>query len=327
MAAIITEAHPRVGLLGNPSDLYAGRVLGFTFTNFVARVRVEAAEGIELLGSEEPLRVPASVPFAGNLDPCRGRGGAELLAAALKRLVGDHPRLEEHSRGLRASFETDIPRQAGLSGSSALVVAALRAYSQHFELPLNASELARLAQEAESEELGLIAGPQDRVLQAHRGLLAMDFGDETPRVTRLDPEQLPPLLVGWDPAPGRPSGDVHAAVLERWTRGDPDVRRVMSELRELVDEGVQALADGNHDRMISLMNANFELRQSVFPIEARDQDLVTLGRDVGAGAKLCGSGGAVVFVHSDQALLGRLAQSISQAGWGALFPQVIGGDS
>jgi glucuronokinase len=327
MAAIITEAHPRVGLLGNPSDLYAGRVLGFTFTNFVARVRVEAAEGIELLGSEEPLRVPASAPFAGNLDPCRGRGGAELLAAALKRLVGDHPRLEEHSRGLRASFETDIPRQAGLSGSSALVVAALRAYSQHFELPLNASELARLAQEAESEELGLIAGPQDRVLQAHRGLLAMDFGDETPRVTRLDPEQLPPLLVGWDPAPGRPSGDVHAAVLERWTRGDPDVRRVMSELRELVDEGVQALADGNHDRMISLMNANFELRQSVFPIEARDQDLVTLGRDVGAGAKLCGSGGAVVFVHSDQALLGRLAQSISQAGWGALFPQVIGGDS
>jgi len=69
------------------------------------------------------------------------------------------------------------------------------------------------------------------------------------------------------------------------------------------------------------------LRRSIFNISPRDQELIALGRDYGAGAKLCGSGGSVVFMHPDPAALSRLAQALNQAGWSGLFPQVVGGES
>ena len=224
-------------------------------------------------------------------------------------------------------FETDIPRQAGLSGSSGIIVAALRALGLHFGVDLDPEALALLAQEAETEELGLVAGPQDRVLQAHRGLLAMDFSGSKPVVQALKPDLLPPLLLAWDQEPGQSSGDVHAGVLARWEAGDELVREVMRELPDLVEEGVAALQGGDHSRLVALMDRNFELRRSIFDITPRDQELVALGRDYGAGAKLCGSGGSVVFTHTDPAALSRLSQALGQAGWSGMFPQVAGDES
>ncbi len=327
MTTITTQAHPRVGLLGNPSDLYGGRVLGFTFEDFSAHVFLDTAQGLEFHGAHDPLRCAVGAPLATALEPKSGSGGAELLAAALKRLVRAQPQLERETRGLSMRFETDIPRQVGLSGSSGIIVAALRALASYFGLSLEPEVLARIAQEAETGELGLVAGPQDRVLQAHRGLLAMDFSTPEPSVLRLDPEILPPVLVAWDPEPGRASGDAHSGVLERWRNGDAVVQEVMGELPELVVQGVAALQAGDGSRLMTLVDRNFELRSSVFEIAPKDQELIALGRNVGAAAKLCGSGGAVLFVHTDSAVLGRLAQAASQAGWGALFPQVHGGGS
>lgn len=326
MKTITTHAHPRIGLLGNPSDLYGGRVLGFTFSGFMAQVQLDPCERIELHGSDEILHCSAQAPLAAELSASAGRGGADLLAAAVKRLMAAHPELEAKACGFSMRFETDIPRQAGLSGSSGIIVAALRALGRHFGIDLGPEELALLAQDAETKELGLVAGPQDRVLQAHRGLLAMDFSGSTPQVQRLDPNLLPPLLLAWDPEPGQSSGDVHAGVLDRWKAGDELVRQVMQELPELVVEGVAALQAGDHAQLVSLMDRNFELRRSVFDIAPRDQDIVTLGRDFGAGAKLCGSGGSAVFTHPDPAVLSRLAQVLSQAGWSGLFPQVAGAE-
>ncbi len=327
MKTITTHAHPRIGLLGNPSDLYRGRVLGFTFGGFMAQVHLDPCESIELHGSEGVLRCSPQPPFAAGLDPRAGRGGTELLAAAVKRLVAAYPELETEARGFSLRFETDIPRQAGLSGSSGIIVAALRALGRHFGVDLDPEALALLAQEAETEELGLVAGPQDRVLQAHRGLLSMDFSDSKPVVQVLDPDLLPPLLLAWDPEPGQSSGDVHASVFARWEAGDELVREVMRELPQLVVEGAAALQGGDHSRLAALMDRNFELRRSIFNISPRDQELIALGRDYGAGAKLCGSGGSAVFMHPDPAALSRLAQALNQAGWSGLFPQVVGGES
>lgn len=324
---ITTHAHPRIGLLGNPSDLYGGRVLGFTFSGFMAQVHLDPCDGIELHGSDETLRCSVQSPLAAELSARTGSGGSELLAAAVKRLVAARPELETETRGFSMRFETDIPRQAGLSGSSGIIVAALRALGRHFGADLGPEALALLAQEAETEELGLVAGPQDRVLQAHRGLLSMDFSGSKPVVQRLEPDLLPPLLLAWDPEPGQPSGEVHARVLARWEAGDELVREVMRELPELVAEGVAALQAGDQSRLVALMDRNFELRRSVFDIAPRDQELVTLGRDYGAGAKLCGSGGSAVFMHTDPGALSRLAQVLSQAGWSSLFPQVVGDES
>src|SRR6058998_237792 len=142
MRSVTATAYARAGLLGNPSDIYGGRVLAFTFRNFSARVLVERAERIELgPGVSADTLGDAVAGGAGR------HGGGALLAAALKKLTDHSPRLLELPAtdprlGLRVTVATDIPRQVGLAGSSAIVVAALRALAQWFGVELDAATVA-----------------------------------------------------------------------------------------------------------------------------------------------------------------------------------------
>ena len=96
---------------------------------------------------------------------CDGRIPLEVLRSHLSAAAP----------ALRISFESDIPLQVGLAGSSAIVVAALRVLCRWWRVELPPDELAELALRAESELLGIAAGPQDRVVQSYQGLLDMDF--------------------------------------------------------------------------------------------------------------------------------------------------------
>src|SRR6476659_6172338 len=178
MRSAAGEAPARAALLGNPSDGYGGHVVALTLANFSARVQLEEAPGAEL-----------------------GCGEAAPLVEAA---IGRFPRT---CAPMRARVETDIPRSVGLGGSSAIVIATLRALSALHDEPLDPMTVARLALAAEAEDLGVAAGPQDRVVQAHGGLLSMDFADNT--VERLDPAGLPPLFVAWSAHTAQHSGHVH----------------------------------------------------------------------------------------------------------------------
>jgi len=330
MRPITATARPRAGLLGNPSDLYGGKVIAFTFDAFAASVHLEPAEGIELVGGTgSSLRFDWWSSVVNDLEPTAGEGGADLMAAALARLLRHAPVLRallDHDprAGFRASFETDVPRQAGLAGSSALVIAALRAWARWFDLELSPFELSELALAAEVEELAIQAGPQDRVAQAFGRLVAMDFTRPrgTSSYTYLDASLLPPLLVTWDPQPGRSSGAVHAEVRARWLAGDRRLRTTMSALAGLVDEGVEALDARDAAAMARLVDTNFDLRASVFPISDRDRRMIEIARGAGAGAKLCGSGGAVLAVTPEEESLAALESAYAGAGFPTLRPRV-----
>jgi len=315
-------ARPRVGLLGNPSDIYRGRVLGFTFCDFGAQARVEPAERTELVGpGGERLEVGSPC----SLDPRSLRGASRLLAAALRRLAAFAPhQVEPAARPFRLTATTTIPRQVGLAGSSALVVAALRALSAWFAVALDAFELSELALLAETLELGSVAGPQDRVLQAWGGLLFMDFREprDPARYVRLDPALLPPLFLAWDPSPGEDSHSVHSHVHARWAAGDPAVRAALAVFPRLADEGVRRLRQGDAAGLADLLDAAFEARSALFAIGAGDRERVAIARAHGAGASLCGSGGAIVGVPRDPRSLAALSATFEGARQRFLVPRV-----
>lgn len=287
MQGVKASAAPRAGLLGNPSDLYGGRGIGFAFREFSAQVDLDAAARISL-----------------DLD---------LLQAAWQVLRA-HAAFPE--RPFTARWSSDIPRQAGLSGSSALVLAFLRAATAWHDLRLAPMELARLAWRAENEILGIRAGPMDRLVQAFGGLVAMDFA-EPMSVERLAPALLPPLFIAWDAAPGQSSGAVHAPVYERWQQGDPAVRAVIAEYRPLVARGLDALRARDLPTLCACVNRNFDLRAQLFPIAPRDRQMIDLGRARGAATKFCGSGGAVLVVTTQVA---DLRKTYEAAGFPTLIP-------
>jgi len=151
-------ASARAALAGNPSDGYGGAVIAVTLDGFRARATARAASG------------PSARP------------DSELVAATVRRFARDHCP-EPVARTVE--WETSVPRGVGLGGSSAIVIATLRALCELHGVSLERGDLAALALAVEREELGIAAGLQDRVAQSFGGLTFMDFRPGGPlRVAR-----------------------------------------------------------------------------------------------------------------------------------------------
>jgi len=330
MEPVEASARPRVGLLGNPSDLYGGAVIAFAFDAFRARARVSAGEALELsLEGGERLRCTSWPELLGAVDPRSCPSGPALCVAAAHALARRCPELaalpaDDARSRLELEVQTDIPRQVGLAGSSAIVVSVLRALSNWFERPLSPFELAELALAAESEELGLLAGPQDRVAQAYEGLLHMDFsGRRSPEsYTQLSPALLPPLFLAWDPCPGESSGAVHARLRERFDAGEELVVETLDRFPRLVREGLAALRSGERERFSELVDENMDTRSRIFAIAERDLEIALIARGHGASATLAGSGGALVGALPDETAWPALATALKEAGYRVLRPKV-----
>ena len=253
---------------------------------------------------------------AGDLDE-----GIELMAAAVALLSAEGV----EPQPCRVSFETSIPRQVGLSGSSAIVVGTIRAVAAISGHELSSVDVARIALAAEVDGLGWAAGPQDRVVQAIGGLLDMRFDVpwDAARYDQLDPAQLPPLVVAWDDRPGTHSGAIHAPVRDRWEAGDRDVVTAMHRFAELAVEGRAALDAGvATDEWSALADEAFDLRTRFWPIADRDQAMVDAIRSVGGGAALAGSGGAVVAHLRDEALVPPTLDALARIGVVTIVPTI-----
>ena len=285
MTASIGRARARIGLLGNPGDLYGGKVLAATIDTF------ETVATVTDTVSSAPASFQPDV--------------ADLQRLAVARVAP--------SKGAIAlGLTTDVPLRSGLSGSSAILLATLRALDAHLDLGLAPLEMAQIAWDIEREDLGLVAGPQDRVIQALGGLQYMDFSgpDDIGVHESLDPDLLPPLLVAWPKEPGTPSGDVHRALWERWSAGDSALRQSLAGFAEIADTGRQALLDRNTTTFCDAVDANFNLRRSIFTLDDEQATLVTAARAAGAAAKFCGSGGAILAVPRPGTSLDAVADSL-----------------
>jgi glucuronokinase len=278
MRSATGEAPARAALLGNPSDGYGGHVIALALANFSARVDLHEPGAVE---------------------------GHPLVEAAIGRFP--------HECGpLGARVDTTIPRSVGLGGSSAIVIATLRALSDLHAHPLDPATVARLALAAEAEDLGVAAGPQDRVVQSHGGLLSMDFSENT--VERLDPAGLPPLFIAWHRGAAQSSGHVHAPLRVRVEDGERAAIHGLSELAEVARVGRDAIEAADHDALADLVDRTFDLRAELLDLDPRHERLVHIARAHGAHATYAGSGGAVVVIPGGDP--GALAAAYAAEGCG-----------
>lgn len=325
MAAQVIVTRPRVGLLGNPSDGFGGRVIAFTFEDFRCEVRFESADHVTFVRPDGSCG--ATPRWQDSIDHVDARGldgGGDLMAAAVQAFDEVmEPGAWNDLPPARVSVTTDIPRQVGLSGSSAIVVGMLRGLMQWCRrVDIDDMTIARVAWRAETDILGIAAGPQDRVIQSHGGVLDMDFGVDPWRVHRIDPKTLPPMLLAWTSFPGQSSGEVHDDVRERFEAGDEEVVAAMSAFPEFARLGAECLASGDADGFRALVDKNFDQRASIWQLATEDLEMVEIGRALGAAVKFCGSGGAVVAVARDEDQLPGLERAYRDAGFATVRPTI-----
>lgn len=280
------SALARAALAGNPSDGYGGAVLAVTLGLWRAAAVAEPAERLSVT-PESPLVEATARRFARVRDP-------RALRTALR-------------------WETSIPIGVGLAGSSALVIAVTRALCALYGHELAPGELAAFALAVETEDLGVVAGLQDRVAQAHEGLTFMDFGAGN-RYERLDPGLLPPLLIAWRPDAGGHSGEIHASLRQRHRNGEPALHETMGLLADAARDARTALVDRDLGRFAGCLDRTFELRARIVDLDPRCVEMVELARRHGASANYTGSGGAVVAV-SDRGLE-AVEHALAEAGCG-----------
>ncbi len=290
----------RAALAGNPSDGHGGAVVAVPVRRFVASVSV----------------APAAV---GDPGPSADPDLAALVVAAraaATRLVGVPAEVLDD---LTVDVRTTIPRSVGLAGSSAIVIGVLRAIAtQRPDAPWSRTlaepdVLAVVARSAEVDELGIAAGLQDRLTQAHDAPVLMTFDDaSTTEVVGRPCGTVRPL----PPPPGRyvvahrartaaPSHEVHDHLGRR-----TDAASTMAALSDAAHDAAAAIEEGSIERLGAAMDRTFDLRAELLDLDPHHVEMVTAARRSGGHANYTGSGGAVIVLCADGAVERRVVEAL-----------------
>jgi len=333
-ASMIIHAHayPRAGLIGNPSDGYFGRTISFTFSNFKAEVTLYETPELEILPRDRDLsRFDSLEDLVRDVRLHGYYGGIRLLKAAIKRFHSHCAKngIELHKRNFTIRYTSDIPQQVGLAGSSAIITACIRALCRFYKVSIPRPEFANLVLSVETRELGIPAGLQDRVAQAYDGLVCMDFdralmekqghGDYRP----MDLALLPDLYIAYRTELSEGTEVFHNNIRARWERGEPEVVEAMKTWAGLTVKVRDLLLAGRGREIGPLLDANFDLRRSIYQIGSGNLHMVDVARSVGASAKFTGSGGAIVGTYEGETMLLRLEEELARLGCRVVRPRYV----
>ncbi len=312
---IETRAYARAGLLGNPSDGFFGKTISISVRNFGTSISLY--ESPDLLIEPQPQdssTFKSIYHLRDSVSSLGYNGGIPLIKAGIKKF-GDY--CEQNSiklpnRNFTVRYRSSIPRQVGMSGSSAIVVALFRALMQFYKVEIPIEILPQLVLTSETEELGIAAGLQDRVIQCYEGCVYMDFKQELIETQghgnyeRIQSEKLPKLYVAYNTNLSKVSGKIHSDVRTRFDRGESKVTEVLAQIAECAALGKTALTEGRPDDLHELMNRNFDLRCEIYNVSDSNKELIKAARSCGASAKFAGSGGTIIGTYQDDDMLNRL---------------------
>jgi len=270
-ARIVCSAPARANLIGNPSDQYAGCTLA---VSLAPRAWVALERG-------RADRKPPS-----------------LVAATLAGLgVVDPP--------FCVRLASEIPRQSGMAGSTALVVALVHAVHEWRGEALGPHALAECARRIERESLGIQCGFVDHYLCTFGGLRYVDLAAKAPDGEGTAPADVDdlgphvpelPFLVAYTGV--RHSSDaVHRPLRARWLGGEPAVVSGYARIAEIGALGRAALLAGDWPALGRLMNENHAIQRGLGGSGPPNEALIAAALEAGAlGAKLAGAGGGGTVV-------------------------------
>ena len=247
---IETRAYARAGLLGNPSDGYFGKTISITVKNFGAHITLYESPELKIEPQEQDINEFKSIYSLIERVKIHGYyGGDRLIKAAIKAFAeycqSHDIRLE--SKNFTIRYDSTIPRQVGLAGSSAIITATMRALARFYEVEIPLELFPSVVLKAESEELGINAGLQDRVIQAYEGCVYMDFDRSLIEKTghgqyeRLTPDIFDNLYIAYKVELGKVSGTVLNDIRSRYDKGDKEVIETLQEIASLAEQDTDIL--------------------------------------------------------------------------------------
>jgi glucuronokinase len=328
------SAYARAALLGNPSDGYNGRTISAIVRNFRAQVVLYEWDSLDIvLSANDRAHFRSIYELVKDVELHGYYGGVRLIKATIKRFVEycQANQLVLHERNFSIRYETNIPQQVGLAGSSAIIVATMRCLMEFYgiKIPLEAQPWFVLS--VEKEKLGIMAGLQDRVIQVYEGLVYMDFDPALERLVNglkcyrydpISPSLLPPMYLAYHDSLSEPTEVFHNDIRGRFNRGEQKVVNAMKQLAEITGLGHEALLSTDHERLGRLIDDNFEVRRSIYSLPPWQVRMVEVARQCGASANFAGSGGAIIGSYQGTPMFEDLCARMAAIGSRVIKPQI-----
>lgn len=292
------SAPGRVGIIGNPSDMYGGAVISCS-TQERAFASIEAASELILISNRKEVVIRQETDFAFAHDEF------DLVKAII---------ISQNWQKLKCRIEywTEMPMRAGLAGSTALmtsIYAAVSAFVGRFE---ERYILAEKVRQIEYDTLKIMCGFQDAYMTVFGGLNYMEFigkeyyrgiGNEPlaqmfPLNMKIAYTQLPFILA--HTGVQRISGNVHKPIRDRWLEGEKRVVEGNKQIADIARLARQPLMNQDWVTLGKLMNENHQIQRELGGSGEQNEYLIRLALDNGAyGAKLAGAGkgGTIIILH------------------------------
>jgi glucuronokinase len=183
----------------------------------------------------------------------------------------------------------------------------------------------------ETDELGITAGLQDRVIQCYEGLVYMDFDQSRAYQVHgltcygyepLDLTWLPPFYIAHHAAFSEPTEVFHNDLRGRYNRGEADVVNAMQRFAAITAQGRDAILNRDAVRLSALIDENFDTRRSIARLPDWQVQMIETARACGASAKFAGSGGAIIGIYDDEAMFEKLGTMLGAIGSKVIRPQI-----
>jgi D-glycero-alpha-D-manno-heptose-7-phosphate kinase len=233
--------------------------------------------------------------------------------------------------GLLVETDSESPAGAGISGSSALMIATTAALARFTDRNLTLEQMRVIAQNIEAQIINVPTGCQDYYPALYGGVSAIHLNaDGIHRESvPVSPEEIESRFVlAYTGAP-RQSGINNWEVFKAHINGDKRVHRNFERIAEIARAMYQALLHAQWDDVARLLRDEWRLRRSNAPgitTPLIDKLITVAGRHGGLAAKVCGAGGGgcVIFLV-EKGAASRVATVIGDNG-GRVLPLQLARD-
>jgi D-glycero-alpha-D-manno-heptose-7-phosphate kinase len=230
--------------------------------------------------------------------------------------------------GLLIETNSESPAGAGISGSSALMIATTAALARFTGSNLTLEEMRVIAQNVEAQIIGVPTGCQDYYPALYGGVSAihLDADGIHREAVRVAPEEIESRFVLAYTGVPRKSGINNWEVFKAHIDGDRRVFRNFEKISQIARAMHQALLSRKWYEVARLLREEWKLRRTNAPSITTpliDKLIAVAAKNGGRAAKVCGAGGGgcVIFLVEEGAT-SRVANTIAENGGHVLPLQV-----
>ncbi len=290
---ILTTAPCRADLAGGTLDIWPlylfhpGAVSVNIAVNILTRCKITPRSGREIvLRSQDTGRHER---FAGLDELLAAKRYKHQLAAYLIRFF-------KPDGGFTLETHSESPAGAGISGSSALMIATTAALARFVERKIDIEQIRLIAQNVEAQLIRVPTGCQDYYPAMYGGVSAIHL---QPDGIRWEPvpvslDEIDQRFVLFYTGAPRQSGINNWEVFKQHIDGDKHVIHNFAEISRIAQAMHRALAEAQWDDVERLLREEWKLRRTNAPRITTPliDKLIGVAHEYGArAAKVCGAGG------------------------------------